>query len=240
MYIYIYSIIHTYIYIYVLYLTLLWKIHAISVKLMISNDLFSSPLKLQGRRCAHNLQVHSRIHNLGVYKKNRTTSVEALQKAIPTQIQGLQKEPRFLIQPLDPPWSLLLLAWLRNTQLFVVDQNHLPFQWHLLFVPGHNLQPWGGPSNSIQNHQNYPSTKRRWDLTPRSTRTPFATNSYAQHLFPETNYLEYAFCTGLKAQLFVMEISKWIFFQCFATSREPGQRHRPTSPPGTKSQGPAG
>jgi hypothetical protein len=58
--------------------------------------------------------VRSWIHNLGVYKKNRTTSVEALQKKIPAQIQGLQKEPRFLIQPLDPPWSLLLLAWLRN------------------------------------------------------------------------------------------------------------------------------
>jgi hypothetical protein len=75
----------------------------------------TSPLKLQGLGCASKSYVRCRIHNLGVYKRNLLPPAEALHKAIPAQIQRVQKEPGFLSNPLDPPWSLLLLAWLRNT-----------------------------------------------------------------------------------------------------------------------------
>ena len=87
-----------------------------------------------------------------IYKKNRTTSVEALHKAIPTQIQPLQKEPDFLIQY---PASPLVTA------LVGLAKKDLAFS--------------------------YLSTKRRWDLTPRSmTRAPFATIKKRGNYEPRT------------------------------------------------------
>ena len=60
--------------------------------------------------------------------------------------------------------------------------------WHDLKMWQKNLlqkvcSTWGGPSNWSYHPLNLPSTKRRWNLIPTSTRAPTATNRWVQHNF---------------------------------------------------------
>ena len=64
----------------------------------------------------------------------------------------------------------------------------------------------GSPSDWSYHPLNLPSTKRSWNLTPTSTRAPAATYRWAQQHFSQSKSMPCAFCTGLKAYLFVEEI----------------------------------
>ena len=64
----------------------------------------------------------------------------------------------------------------------------------------------GSPSHWSYHPLNLPSTKRSWNLTPTSTRAPAATYRWAQQHFSQSKSMPCAFCTGLKAYLFVEEI----------------------------------
>ena len=60
-------------------------------------------------------------------KRNPQPQLNLYKKQCQPRFSLYKKNLIFLSNPLDLPWSLLLLGWLKKSERFVVDQNHLPF-----------------------------------------------------------------------------------------------------------------